>query len=190
MVNLGLDYLSLDRPLRTLSGGEAQRIRLATQVGTKLVGVLYILDEPSIGLHQRDNNKLISSLKELRDLGNTVIVVEHDRDMMTNADHIIDVGPGPGKEGGLIVADGSPNKFSNNNSTTSKFLNRELDIDVPSKRRKGNRKSIQLFGASGNNLKDVNCEFPLGKLICVTGVSGSGKSSLTVSYTHLRAHET
>ena len=178
MVNLGLDYLSLDRPLRTLSGGEAQRIRLATQVGTKLVGVLYILDEPSIGLHQRDNNKLIKSLKELRDLGNTVIVVEHDRDMMINADHIIDVGPGPGKEGGLIVADGSPNKFSNNNSTTSKFLNRELDIDVPSKRRKGNRKSIQLFGASGNNLKDVNCEFPLGKLICVTGVSGSGKSSL------------
>ena len=178
MVNLGLDYLSLDRPLRTLSGGEAQRIRLATQVGTKLVGVLYILDEPSIGLHQRDNNKLISSLKELRDLGNTVIVVEHDRDMMINADHIIDVGPGPGKEGGLIVADGSPNKFSNNNSTTSKFLNRELDIDVPSKRRKGNRKSIRLFGASGNNLKDVNCEFPLGKLICVTGVSGSGKSSL------------
>ena len=123
-------------------------------------------------------DRLISSLKELRDLGNTVIVVEHDRDMMINADHIIDVGPGPGKEGGLIVADGSPNKFSNNNSTTSKFLNRKLDIDVPSKRRKGNRKSIQLFGASGNNLKDVNCEFPLGKLICVTGVSGSGKSSL------------
>jgi excinuclease ABC subunit A len=178
MVNLGLDYLSLDRPLRTLSGGEAQRIRLATQVGTKLVGVLYILDEPSIGLHQRDNNKLINSLKELRDLGNTVIVVEHDRDMMTKADHIIDIGPGPGKEGGLIVAEGDPNNFSSNNSTTSKFLNREIDIIVPHKRRKGNGKSISLLGASGNNLKDVNCEFPLGKLICVTGVSGSGKSSL------------
>ena len=178
MVNLGLDYLSLDRPLRTLSGGEAQRIRLATQVGTKLVGVLYILDEPSIGLHQRDNNKLINSLKELRDLGNTVIVVEHDRDMMTKADHIIDIGPGPGKEGGLIVAEGDPNNFSSNNSTTSKFLKREIDIIVPHKRRKGNGKSISLLGASGNNLKDVNCEFPLGKLICVTGVSGSGKSSL------------
>ena len=165
MVNLGLYYLSLDRPLRTLSGGEAQRIRLATQVGTKLVGVLYILDEPSIGLHQRDNNKLINSLKELRDLGNTVIVVEHDRDMMTKADHIIDIGPGPGKEGGLVVAEGDPNNFSSNNSTTSKFLKREIDIIVPHKRRKGNGKSISLLGASGNNLKDVNCDFPLGKLL-------------------------
>ena len=170
--------MCLDRPLRTLSGGEAQRIRLATQVGTKLVGVLYILDEPSIGLHQRDNNKLIDSLKKLRDLGNTVIVVEHDRDMMIKADHIIDIGPGPGKEGGLVVAQGKPKVFLNKNTTTSKFLNRKLDIETPSNRRDGDGKSINLLGATGNNLKNINCRFPLGKLICVTGVSGSGKSSL------------
>ena len=178
MYNLGLEYLSLDRPLRTLSGGEAQRIRLATQIGTKLVGVLYILDEPSIGLHQRDNKKLIDSLKELRDLGNTVIVVEHDRDMMISADNIIDVGPGPGSEGGVIVAHGEPKAFLNQKSLTSRFLKRELDVPVPSLRRKGNGKMINLIGANGNNLSDVNCSIPLGCMVCVTGVSGSGKSSL------------
>ena len=178
LLNLGLDYLSLDRPLRTLSGGEAQRIRLATQIGTRLVGVLYILDEPSIGLHQRDNNKLIDSLKELRDLGNTIIVVEHDRDMMLNADNIIDIGPGPGINGGVVVAEGNPELFKTMNSITSKFLRRELDIDVPKLRQKGNGKQITLFGAKGNNLKNLNCKFPLGAMVCVTGVSGSGKSSL------------
>ena len=178
LLNLGLDYLSLDRPLRTLSGGEAQRIRLATQIGTRLVGVLYILDEPSIGLHQRDNNKLIDSLKELRDLGNTIIVVEHDRDMMLNADNIIDIGPGPGTNGGVVVAEGNPELFKTMNSITSKFLRRELDIDVPKLRQKGNGKQITLFGAKGNNLKNLNCKFPLGAMVCVTGVSGSGKSSL------------
>ena len=178
LLNLGLDYLSLDRPLRTLSGGEAQRIRLATQIGTRLVGVLYILDEPSIGLHQRDNNKLIDSLKELRDLGNTIIVVEHDRDMMLNADNIIDIGPGPGTNGGVVVAEGNPELFKTMNSITSKFLRRELDIDVPKLRQKGNGKQISLFGAKGNNLKNLNCKFPLGAMVCITGVSGSGKSSL------------
>jgi len=178
LLNLGLDYLSLDRPLRTLSGGEAQRIRLATQIGTRLVGVLYILDEPSIGLHQRDNNKLIDSLKELRDLGNTIIVVEHDRDMMLNADNIIDIGPGPGTNGGVVVAEGNPELFKTMDSITSKFLRRELDIDVPKLRKKGNGKQISLFGAKGNNLKNLNCKFPLGAMVCVTGVSGSGKSSL------------
>ena len=178
LLNLGLDYLSLDRPLRTLSGGEAQRIRLATQIGTRLVGVLYILDEPSIGLHQRDNNKLIDSLKELRDLGNTIIVVEHDRDMMLNADNIIDIGPGPGTNGGIVVAEGNPELFKTMNSITSKFLRRELDIDVPKLRQKGNGKQISLFGAKGNNLKNLNCKFPLGAMVCITGVSGSGKSSL------------
>ena len=178
LVNLGLDYLSMNRPLRTLSGGEAQRIRLATQVGTKLVGVLYILDEPSIGLHQRDNNKLINSLKELRDLGNTVIVVEHDRDMMINADHIIDVGPGPGSNGGIVVAEGNPKTFKLKESTTSKFLRRELDIVLPKVRRKLSSNKIKLFGAQGNNLKNIDCSFPLGVMVCVTGVSGSGKSSL------------
>ena len=178
MYNLGLEYLSLDRPLRTLSGGEAQRIRLATQIGTKLVGVLYILDEPSIGLHQRDNKKLIDSLKELRDLGNTVIVVEHDRDMMISADNIIDVGPGPGSEGGVIVAQGEPKAFLNQKSLTSRFLKRELDVPVPSLRREGNGKTINLIEANGNNLSNVNCSIPLGCMVCVTGVSGSGKSSL------------
>ena len=178
MYNLGLEYLSLDRPLRTLSGGEAQRIRLATQIGTKLVGVLYILDEPSIGLHQRDNNKLIDSLKELRDLGNTVIVVEHDRDMMECADNIIDIGPGPGLGGGVVVAQGKLSKFLKQDSITSKFLTRELDIDVPSKRRTGNGKTINIHGASGNNLRNVNLTIPLGCMVCITGVSGSGKSSL------------
>ena len=178
LVNLGLDYLSMNRPLRTLSGGEAQRIRLATQVGTKLVGVLYILDEPSIGLHQRDNNKLINSLKELRDLGNTVIIVEHDRDMMINADHIIDIGPGPGSNGGIVVAEGNPKVFKLKDSTTSKFLRKELDITMPNQRRKVSSNKINLYGAKGNNLKNIDCSFPLGVMVCITGVSGSGKSSL------------
>ena len=178
MYNLGLEYLSLDRPLRTLSGGEAQRIRLATQIGTKLVGVLYILDEPSIGLHQRDNNKLIDSLKELRDLGNTVIVVEHDRDMMESADNIIDIGPGPGIEGGYVVAQGDPLKFLEKESLTSNYLSRKLDIIIPKKRRKGNGDFLHLNGAKGNNLRDVNLILPLGCMVCITGVSGSGKSSL------------
>ena len=178
MYNLGLEYLSLDRPLRTLSGGEAQRIRLATQIGTKLVGVLYILDEPSIGLHQRDNNKLIDSLKELRDLGNTVIVVEHDREMMENADNIIDIGPGPGSDGGYVVAQGDPSNFLNSKSLTSNYLSRKLNISIPEIRRSGNGKFLNLNGAKGNNLMNVNLSLPLGCLICVTGVSGSGKSSL------------
>ena len=178
MYNLGLEYLSLDRPLRTLSGGEAQRIRLATQIGTKLVGVLYILDEPSIGLHQRDNNKLIDSLKELRDLGNTVIVVEHDREMMENADNIIDIGPGPGSDGGYVVAQGDPSNFLNSKSLTSNYLSRKLNISIPEIRRSGNGKFLNLNGAKGNNLMNVNLSLPLGCLICITGVSGSGKSSL------------
>ncbi len=178
MCNLGLEYLSLDRPLRTLSGGEAQRIRLATQIGTKLVGVLYILDEPSIGLHQRDNHKLIDSLKELRDLGNTVIVVEHDREMMENADNIIDIGPGPGSDGGYVVAQGDPSNFLNSKSLTSNYLSRKLDISIPEIRRSGTGKFLNLNGAKGNNLRNVNLSLPLGCLICVTGVSGSGKSSL------------
>ena len=178
LLNLGLTYLSLDRPLKSLSGGEAQRIRLATQIGTQLVGVLYILDEPSIGLHQRDNNKLIKSLKELRDLGNTIIVVEHDRDIMLQADHIIDMGPGPGVNGGKIVATGNPREFLNLKSLTSKFLRRELDIKIPIIRRKGNGKFLKIFGAEGNNLKKINCSIPLGLMISLTGVSGSGKSTL------------
>jgi len=178
LLNLGLTYLSLDRPLKSLSGGEAQRIRLATQIGTQLVGVLYILDEPSIGLHQRDNNKLIKSLKKLRDLGNTIIVVEHDRDIMLQADHIIDIGPGPGVDGGKIVATGNPREFLNLKSLTSKFLRRELDIKIPITRRKGNGKFLKIFGAEGNNLKKINCFIPLGLMISLTGVSGSGKSTL------------
>ncbi|MFY0626510.1 MAG: excinuclease ABC subunit UvrA [Reichenbachiella sp.] len=178
LLDVGLDYLEINRPLRTLSGGEAQRIRLATQIGTQLVGVLYILDEPSIGLHQRDNVKLIKALKDLRDLGNTVIVVEHDKDMMLDADHIIDIGPGAGRHGGQVVAQGSPKEFVKNETMTAGFLNGKINIDVPKDRRKGNGNSISLFGATGHNLKNVNLELPLGKMICVTGVSGSGKSSL------------
>ncbi len=176
--DLGLGYLTLDRSLKTLSGGEAQRIRLATQIGTRLVGVMYILDEPSIGLHQRDNHKLIRSLRELRDLGNTVIVVEHDRDMMEKADIVIDVGPGPGQKGGKIVAKGTPNMLLSQKSLTSKFLSRELDIEIPKTRRPGNNNHINVIGALGNNLKNVNISIPLGCMVCVTGVSGSGKSSL------------
>jgi len=178
LLDIGLDYLSLNRPLKTLSGGEAQRIRLATQIGTQLVGVLYILDEPSIGLHQRDNVKLIKALQDLRDLGNSVIVVEHDKDMMLEADFIIDMGPGAERHGGQVVASGPPSEFLKQNCLTAKYLNGELAIEVPKKRNKGNGHSLKLTHAKGNNLKDVNLEIPLGCMVCVTGVSGSGKSSL------------
>lgn len=178
MLEVGLDYLSLNRQSATLSGGESQRIRLATQIGSQLVNVLYILDEPSIGLHQRDNDRLIKSLKELRDLGNTVIVVEHDKDMMLSADYIVDIGPKAGRKGGEVVFQGKPDEMLKQHTITSQYLNGEMKIEVPAERRKGNGKYIILKGASGNNLKNVNIEFPLGKLIVVTGVSGSGKSTL------------
>ena len=178
MLEVGLDYLSLNRQSATLSGGESQRICLATQIGSQLVNVLYILDEPSIGLHQRDNDRLIKSLKELRDLGNTVIVVEHDKDMMLNADYIVDIGPKAGRRGGEVVFQGTPQEMLKTHTVTAQYLNGEMKIEVPSKRREGNGKSIVLHGASGNNLKHVDVEFPLGKLIVVTGVSGSGKSTL------------
>jgi excinuclease ABC subunit A len=177
MLNVGLDYLTLDRNARTLSGGEAQRIKLATQIGSQLRGVLYILDEPSIGLHQRDNNLLIKSLKNLRDIGNTVIVVEHDKQMMQEADYIVDLGPGAGEHGGKIVAFGPPSGL-NGDSVTSLYISGKKRIEIPKKRRTGIGKSIMLKGASGNNLKHVNLNIPLGKFICITGVSGSGKSSL------------
>jgi excinuclease ABC subunit A len=176
--DVGLSYLSLDRPLRSLSGGEAQRIRLATQIGTQLVGVMYILDEPSIGLHQRDNLKLIKALQDLRDLGNTVLVVEHDKEMMLKADHIIDVGPGAGRHGGEIVAQGNPKEFLKLKSTTAKYLEEKLSIEVPLERRGANGTNLIIKGAAGNNLKKVDVQFPLGTMICVTGVSGSGKSTL------------
>ena len=178
LLDVGLDYLTLDRPVRTLSGGESQRIRLATQIGTQLVGVLYILDEPSIGLHARDNVKLIRALENLRDLGNTVIVVEHDRDMMLASDHLIDIGPGAGRHGGRIVAQGSPDELRQQSSLTADFLNGKAEIPVPEERRSGNKKHLKLTGATGNNLQNVSVRFPLNKLICVTGVSGSGKSTL------------
>lgn len=178
LLDIGLNYLSLNRPLRTLSGGEAQRIRLATQIGTQLVGVLYILDEPSIGLHQRDNVKLTHALKDLRDLGNSVIVVEHDRDMMMDADYVLDIGPGAGRHGGQIVASGTPQEILASDSLTAQYLNGKLSIPIPEKRRKGTGKKLKLNGANGNNLKNVNLEIPLGTMVCVTGVSGSGKSSL------------
>lgn len=175
---MGLGYLSLARSSRSLSGGESQRIRLATQIGSKLVNVLYILDEPSIGLHQRDNRKLIRSLQELRDAGNSVIVVEHDEEMIRSADHIIDVGPLAGRKGGYIVAQGTPEEIMKSDSITARYLNGECRIEVPSRRRAGNGNRIVLRGARGNNLKNVTVEFPLGELICVTGVSGSGKSTI------------
>lgn len=178
MLEVGLDYLSLNRQSATLSGGESQRIRLATQIGSQLVNVLYILDEPSIGLHQRDNDRLIKSLKELRDLGNTVIVVEHDKDMMLSADYIVDIGPKAGRKGGEVVFQGKPDEMLKQHTITSQYLNGEMKIEVPAERRKGNGKYIILKGASGNNLKNVDVEFHLGKLIVVTGVSGSGKSTL------------
>ena len=178
LLDVGLDYLSLNRSSVSLSGGESQRIRLATQIGSQLVNVLYILDEPSIGLHQRDNQRLIHSLKELRDIGNSVIVVEHDKDMMLAADYVIDMGPKAGRLGGEVVFAGTPQEMLKTSTMTSQYLNGQMKIEVPAKRRKGNGKSILLKGAKGNNLKNVDVEFPLGKLICVTGVSGSGKSTL------------
>lgn len=178
LLDVGLDYLHLNRPLRTLSGGEAQRIRLATQIGTQLVGVLYILDEPSIGLHARDNVKLIKALKDLRNLGNSVIVVEHDKEMMLESDYIIDIGPGAGRHGGTVVAAGDPQTFLKNNSTTAKYLNGRLSISYLKERRSGTGEKIQLLGATGNNLKNIDLEIPLGTLTCITGVSGSGKSTL------------
>ena len=178
LLDVGLDYLSLNRSSVSLSGGESQRIRLATQIGSQLVNVLYILDEPSIGLHQRDNIRLINSLKELRDLGNTVIVVEHDKDMMLAADYIVDMGPKAGRLGGEVVFAGTPEEMLKTSTLTSQYLNGKMKIEIPAERRKGNGKSLWLRGARGNNLKGVDVEFPLGKLICVTGVSGSGKSTL------------
>ncbi|MCE2894534.1 MAG: excinuclease ABC subunit UvrA [Flammeovirgaceae bacterium] len=178
LLDVGLDYLNLNRPLRTLSGGEAQRIRLATQIGTQLVGVLYILDEPSIGLHARDNAKLIKALKDLRDLGNSVIVVEHDKEMMLEADYIIDVGPGAGRHGGHIVAEGDPETFLKIDSTTSKYLSGKMGINYSKERRKGSGENLSLLGATGNNLKNVDLHLALGTFICITGVSGSGKSTL------------
>ncbi|MEJ8818442.1 excinuclease ABC subunit UvrA [Lacibacter sp. H407] len=178
LLNVGLTYLTLNRPSRTLSGGESQRIRLATQIGSQLQGITYILDEPSIGLHQRDNHRLIEALKNLRDVGNSVLVVEHDKDIMLAADHLIDVGPQAGKHGGTIVSAGSPKDVLLSHSDTAKYLNGEKSIPVPGERRKGNGKFIELKGATGNNLRNVNTKFPLGKLIVVTGVSGSGKSTL------------
>ncbi|AEW85034.1 excinuclease ABC subunit UvrA [Flavobacterium columnare NBRC 100251 = ATCC 23463] len=178
LVDVGLNYLSLSRSSKSLSGGEAQRIRLATQIGSQLVGVLYILDEPSIGLHQRDNEKLIRSLEQLRDIGNSVLVVEHDKDMIERADHVIDIGPKAGRYGGQIISQGTPQNLLKENTITAQFMSGKMKIEIPEKRREGNGKKIKLTGATGNNLKNVSIEFPLGKLICVTGVSGSGKSTL------------
>lgn len=178
LLDVGLTYLSLNRPSRTLSGGESQRIRLATQIGSQLQGITYILDEPSIGLHQRDNHRLITALQHLRDIGNSVLVVEHDKDIMLAADYLVDIGPRAGLEGGEIVAEGEPAELLNLHTLTSDYLNKEKQIKVPEERRKGNGKALELKGAKGNNLKNVNVKFPLGKFIVVTGVSGSGKSTL------------
>ena len=178
LLDVGLDYLSLSRPSMSLSGGESQRIRLATQIGSQLVGVLYILDEPSIGLHQRDNIKLIHSLQALRDAGNTVLVVEHDREMMENADYIVDIGPLAGRRGGEVVFQGTYKEMLKTDTLTSKYLKNELTIDPPAEYRKGNGLELTIKGASGHNLKDIDVSIPLGKLICITGVSGSGKSTL------------
>lgn len=178
LLDVGLDYLSLNRSSSSLSGGESQRIRLATQIGSQLVNVLYILDEPSIGLHQRDNDRLINSLKKLRDNGNTIIVVEHDRDIMTEADYVVDIGPGAGKKGGEVMFQGTPEKMLESHTLTASYLNGDSKIETPSKRREGNGKEIVIRGASGHNLKSVDLHLPLGKFVCVSGVSGSGKSSL------------
>ncbi|CAM3693042.1 UvrABC SOS-repair system protein excinuclease A [Flavobacterium saliperosum S13] len=190
LVDVGLNYLALERSSKSLSGGEAQRIRLATQIGSQLVGVLYILDEPSIGLHQRDNEKLIHSLEQLRDIGNSVIVVEHDKDMIERADYVIDIGPKAGRFGGEIISCGTPAELLKEKTITAQYLNGQMEIAVPKIRREGNGKSIKLSGATGNNLKNVSVEFPLGQLICVTGVSGSGKSTLIneTLYPILNAH--
>ncbi|SNA78759.1 ATPase and DNA damage recognition protein of nucleotide excision repair excinuclease UvrABC [Flavobacterium psychrophilum] len=178
LMNVGLEYLAISRSSKSLSGGEAQRIRLATQIGSQLVGVLYILDEPSIGLHQRDNEKLIHSLEQLRDIGNSVIVVEHDKDMIERADYVIDIGPKAGKYGGEIISKGTPKEILKGNTITAQYLNGTMKFDIPKKRREGNGKFLKLTGATGNNLKNVSIDLPLGKLICITGVSGSGKSTL------------
>ncbi|NHM01603.1 excinuclease ABC subunit UvrA [Flavobacterium difficile] len=190
LLDVGLDYLSLNRSSKTLSGGEAQRIRLATQIGSQLVGVLYILDEPSIGLHQRDNERLIKSLESLRDIGNSVLVVEHDKDMIIRADHVIDIGPKAGKYGGQIISQGTPAELLKENTITAQYLNGKMEIEVPKTRRTGNGKFLKLTGATGNNLKNVSIEIPLGQLICVSGVSGSGKSTLIneTLYPILNAH--
>ena len=178
LLDVGLGYLSMNRSAATLSGGESQRIRLATQIGTQLVEVLYILDEPSIGLHQRDNIKLINSLKKLRDLGNTIIVVEHDKDMMLEADHIIDMGPKAGRYGGEVVFMGSPQEMMKGKSITSQYISGEMSIEIPQERRSGNGTKLSIVGAKGNNLKNVSVDIPLGTFTCVVGVSGSGKSTL------------
>ena len=189
LINVGLEYLSLNRSAGTLSGGEAQRIRLATQIGSHLTGVLYVLDEPSIGLHQRDNNRLINSLLEMRDLGNTLVVVEHDTDTMLASDYLVDVGPGAGLHGGNIVACGTPEEVMDNpNSLTGRYLKGIEKIDVPKKRRNGNGKYIEIKGASENNLKNINVKIPLGKMVCVTGVSGSGKSTLVNEILYKTVH--
>lgn len=190
LLDVGLNYLSLNRSSKSLSGGEAQRIRLATQIGSQLVGVLYILDEPSIGLHQRDNEKLINSLESLRDIGNSVIVVEHDKDMILRADHIIDIGPMAGKNGGEIISEGSPTMLKKQQTLTAQYLNHQKNIELPEKRRKGNGKRIVLSGCTGNNLKNIDIQIPLGIMIGVTGVSGSGKSTLIneTLYPILNAH--
>lgn len=190
LLHVGLDYLTLNRPARTLSGGEAQRIRLATQIGSQLTGITYILDEPSIGLHQRDNQRLIEALRELSNIGNTVLVVEHDKDIMLASDYLIDLGPGAGKHGGEIVGEGVPKSFLTDTTMTANYLNGNTQIAVPKKRRKGTGKFLELKGATGNNLKNVSVKFPLGCFICVTGVSGSGKSTLIneTLYPILRKH--
>lgn len=190
LIDVGLTYLALDRSSKSLSGGEAQRIRLATQIGSQLVGVLYILDEPSIGLHQRDNERLIKSLKQLKDIGNSVIVVEHDKDMIESADYVIDIGPAAGKHGGEIVSEGTPKEIEKHNTLTADYLNGRKKIEIPEKRREGNGKTLTLKGATGNNLKNISVKFPLGNMIGVTGVSGSGKSTLIneTLYPILNAH--
>ncbi len=190
LMNVGLNYLALSRSSKSLSGGEAQRIRLATQIGSQLVGVLYILDEPSIGLHQRDNEKLIHSLEQLRDIGNSVLVVEHDKDMIERADYVIDIGPKAGKYGGEIISQGTPDQILKEHTLTAQYLNGKMKIEVPKTRRLGNGKTLKLTGATGNNLKNVSIELPLGQLICITGVSGSGKSTLIneTLYPILNAH--
>lgn len=190
LIDVGLTYLALDRSSKSLSGGEAQRIRLATQIGSQLVGVLYILDEPSIGLHQRDNERLIKSLLSLRNIGNSVIVVEHDKDMIEHADYVIDIGPAAGKFGGEIVSEGTPSELLTHNTLTAQYLNGTKEIEIPSKRRKGNKHTLELTGATGNNLKNVSIKLPLGIMIGVTGVSGSGKSTLIneTLYPILNAH--
>lgn len=190
LLEVGLDYITLNRPARSLSGGESQRIRLATQIGSQLTGVLYILDEPSIGLHQRDNHRLISALKELRDVGNSVIVVEHDKDMILSSDYIVDIGPGAGIKGGLIVGQGAPGSMMNCHTITCEYLSGKKVIPIPATRRPGNRNFVKLEGATGNNLKNITLNLPLGKFVCITGVSGSGKSSLIneTLYPILSAH--